>query len=466
MKALIKLSVLMLLLPFLWVDNSAAFAQSAQINIGSTAGYTGTRVTIPVELDVTGPFSMKTLLQGKFHFDPGKLKFRAISIAPGTLTYSNGWAVIAWPTGTAGEVEIQGVGSNPISSDGILFYLHFDIVDTNPGFALVTGNLNDWSAFSISGSFSAINPGSIVYTHPVGISDVRGDANLDYVVDIKDVVAIIYHLYYGVTLTGQAYINADADLDSNVDIWDVVQINLYITLGHYHHNIQYIPNNVASLEFDTEKTDNVVTVPIEIKNAENVISAEVEFRYDPTKISFEDFSSDIQSEGKFIFAKEVAPGIARFTYASFSYAEEDFTAGRVNFRLKDGSAGDVTVTSTFRINDGDEQQGPVVSFSPTAAEDTDLLPQSFEVAQNYPNPFNPTTTINFSLPEASFVSVKIYNSLGEEVKTLVNKEMNPGFHSINWNGDNNENQKISNGTYIYRVTSGDNVKSMKMILMK
>jgi hypothetical protein len=102
----------------------------------------------------------------------------------------------------------------------------------------------------------------------------------------------------------------------------------------------------------------------------------------------------------------------------------------------------------------------------TSAEENIVIPDKFSVEQNYPNPFNPITTIRFNLPQASYVSIKIYNMLGQEVKTLLNSEMNPGVHTVQWNGDNNAGQKVSSGTYTYRVVAGDNVQTMKMVLMK
>ena len=95
-----------------------------------------------------------------------------------------------------------------------------------------------------------------------------------------------------------------------------------------------------------------------------------------------------------------------------------------------------------------------------------LIPDKFEVSQNYPNPFNPSTTIKFGLPEAAFVSIKIYNILGQEVKTLLNAERSAGTYTLQWNGDNNFGHQVTSGTYIYRVVAGNNVVTKKMILLK
>jgi len=101
----------------------------------------------------------------------------------------------------------------------------------------------------------------------------------------------------------------------------------------------------------------------------------------------------------------------------------------------------------------------------TAVEENQI-PTEFALEQNYPNPFNPSTVIKYSLPKNSFVTVKIYDMLGREIKTLVSKENAAGNYSVEWNGDDNFGNKVSTGAYIYRITAGDFVAVKKMLLIK
>lgn len=101
-----------------------------------------------------------------------------------------------------------------------------------------------------------------------------------------------------------------------------------------------------------------------------------------------------------------------------------------------------------------------------AVNNSVTIPESFTLNQNYPNPFNPSTVIKFGIPEASFVTLKIYNMLGQEIKTLVSGEKAAGYYNIQWNGDNNYGSPVASGAYIYRITAGSNVVNKKMILMK
>ncbi len=124
----------------------------------------------------------------------------------------------------------------------------------------------------------------------------------------------------------------------------------------------------------------------------------------------------------------------------------------------------------------EDAKGNLSSYSPTAEFNIstvtstekyeNIVPKKFEVLQNFPNPFNPSTTIKFGLPKASTVTVKIYDMLGQEVKSLIDSYKNAGTYSIIWNGDNNSGEKVSSGAYLYRVTAGSNIKTMKLILMK
>ena len=94
------------------------------------------------------------------------------------------------------------------------------------------------------------------------------------------------------------------------------------------------------------------------------------------------------------------------------------------------------------------------------------LPSEFVLDQNYPNPFNPTTTIKFSIPQSSFVDLRVYNILGEEVSRLVSEELSAGQFRIKWSGKDSFGKQLSSGIYFYRLQAGNNVQTRKMILLK
>ncbi|MFQ5771548.1 MAG: FlgD immunoglobulin-like domain containing protein [bacterium] len=93
---------------------------------------------------------------------------------------------------------------------------------------------------------------------------------------------------------------------------------------------------------------------------------------------------------------------------------------------------------------------PEITTEPVA--ETNLpQPKAIALQQNYPNPFNPITEIRFELPNAVQISLKIYNLLGEEIRTLVKRNMEAGFHAVKWNGKNNLGREVASGVYIYRM---------------
>ncbi len=94
---------------------------------------------------------------------------------------------------------------------------------------------------------------------------------------------------------------------------------------------------------------------------------------------------------------------------------------------------------------------------------TQLSPEVFDysLSQNFPNPFNPSTKISFSIPEREFVSLKVFDILGEEVATLVNKELDAGKYEVDFDG-----KSLSSGIYIYQLRTKGFINSRKMLLIK
>ena len=91
------------------------------------------------------------------------------------------------------------------------------------------------------------------------------------------------------------------------------------------------------------------------------------------------------------------------------------------------------------------------------------IPISNSISQNYPNPFNPSTKINYSIHKTSHVTLKIFNMLGEEITTLVNKEKLPGRYEVEFDASK---FNLTSGIYFYRITAGDFIDTKKLILLK
>jgi len=131
-------------------------------------------------------------------------------------------------------------------------------------------------------------------------------------------------------------------------------------------------------------------------------------------------------------------------------------------------------TYFWRVRSVDER-GNASSFSqvakfsvnsPLGVTEDKAIPFQYGLSQNYPNPFNPATIISYSLPQNSFVTIKVYDMIGREVKTLVSQNMSAGNHSIEWQADDNYGNKVASGTYLYRMTANDAVITKKLSFIK
>lgn len=122
---------------------------------------------------------------------------------------------------------------------------------------------------------------------------------------------------------------------------------------------------------------------------------------------------------------------------------------------------------TYRVNAGFKNPNPrrwdsvMVDIGVTNVSENPISPNTFKLYDNFPNPFNPSTTIKYSLPEASFTAIKIYDVVGNEIATLVNEIKSAGTHQIVFNAES-----LSSGIYYYTIQSGSNSESKKMILLK
>jgi len=97
----------------------------------------------------------------------------------------------------------------------------------------------------------------------------------------------------------------------------------------------------------------------------------------------------------------------------------------------------------------------------------DIKPTNiFALSQNTPNPVSSGTTISFSIPQRSEVSLRVYNIAGQCVKTLLSNEMDRGVHNVSWNGRNESGKRVASGVYFYRLEAGDNTATRKMVVLK
>jgi hypothetical protein len=139
----------------------------------------------------------------------------------------------------------------------------------------------------------------------------------------------------------------------------------------------------------------------------------------------------------------------------YSWTDNNVPEGIYFYRLKQVDLnGDVSYSYNIQV----EVSGVMDVANPTLKPQ---IPNRFALEQNYPNPFNPSTTIQYSIKHREFVSLKVYNILGQEVATLVNEIQDAGFRSVVFDASS-----LSNGVYWYRLTTGSFSATRKLLLMK
>ena len=157
--------------------------------------------------------------------------------------------------------------------------------------------------------------------------------------------------------------------------------------------------------------------------------------------------------GPFTAVSSLIPGAGTSTAQhNYSYADNSVSSGTYYYRLHEvdkngkGSYSTVITVTVAGVLGVREEEG---------------VPTVFKLQQNYPNPFNPTTDIKFWIKDAAFTTLKVYNSLGQEVASMVNGMMQPGRYVATWDAS-----ASPSGVYFYRLTSGSNVSAQRMLMIK
>ncbi len=155
--------------------------------------------------------------------------------------------------------------------------------------------------------------------------------------------------------------------------------------------------------------------------------------------------------------------IGTFGNGVFESTDEGVTWKQTNTGLMDTKITSLTITLEGNLLAGASSSGIYMSNNPITSFVNESAYQinNYSLSQNFPNPFNPTTTINYSVPKLSFVTIKVYDILGKEVTTLINEEKNPGNYTVQLIAND-----LASGAYFLRMIAGDYIETKKLILVK
>jgi len=153
------------------------------------------------------------------------------------------------------------------------------------------------------------------------------------------------------------------------------------------------------------------------------------------------------------------------------YTTSNIPAGTLTYtdtNVVNGTAYTYTVRAVYTNPIGESQDSNAETVTPQPSSDADEVSTitKNDLFKNYPNLFNPTTTLTYDLVREGNVSIIIYNSKGQRVKTLVDGVRNGGRHTVVWNRQDDMGRAVGSGVYFYRMVTGDFVSVKKMVLMK
>ncbi|MGE5437068.1 MAG: endonuclease, partial [Syntrophothermus sp.] len=192
----------------------------------------------------------------------------------------------------------------------------------------------------------------------------------------------------------------------------------------------------------------------------------------PLPVELFSFNADLNSNGVNLYwttateTNNYGFEVERMEKGKGTFQTLNFISGKGNsYSISNYSYFDKVNSGTYVYRLKQIDYNGSISYSHTIEVEV-ITVNELTLQQNYPNPFNPSTMINFTLPKDEIVSVKIFDVLGREIKNLLNDFKQIGSYSILWNGDNDNNEKMTSGIYFCRISTEGEYKIIKMTLTK
>ena len=343
-----------------------------------------------------------------------------------------------------------------------------------PAFRVLPGASPGAVELKIENAREAINPG--YPSSPLGMIngtfwiDMFGDCNLDRAVDVGDIISIVHYILGEISFGDRQEQAADANQDSLINVADLVAM-IDMILGRWMGPAPSMysgPMAYLKLDYQDLLEGNSDEVQVLANLEVPVAGAQLQIEYDPAQVSFKVPRLAERSDHFLVEYRD--DGMGRLSLLMYNLSNRPIPAGEGSIVslpavLNPYASGDVRI-QLKQVVLADEKAAliPVSDGSPS-------IPVAFELDQNYPNPFNPSTTIRFSLPSQSKggylpTTLRIYNVLGQMVRTLMDEPLAAGTHDVIWDGKDDRGSQVASGIYFYKLRSGDYEDTKKMVMMK
>ena len=438
--------------------------ESVGISIDSVVAGFGETIEVPIRISIPADINLNAIELAIEGFE-GLVDQIGVSFT-GSMIEDQDWLCV-W-NNTGGSLLIAAAGTNAIEGDGLLATMVVTTAtQTDPYFIpldVTACTLND-------GSINAdISGGGVI----VGLTTGYGDIDMNGLVQAWDSSLILQFLVGEADLTPIQLIVADVSLDNTVSALDATLILQYLV-----GIIDELPYPVDPEDFPGrgEVEGSVVnnwgyldaSVPFHFTNVENVVGFEMRFRYDPEILEFQDavLPDEISLSGLSINEADGVISIAGTSAEAINMDQMDID---LNFRCELVSNNPSFITmQSLRWNEMDtvvDAAESEIRFTLDSPVDPDNTPSMTQLTGLYPNPFNPRTTVSFDLVTTQKVSLQVFNTKGQLIRTLVDGQVQQGSHTIEWNGKDSTGKSAASGIYLFKLKAGACTEIAKALLLK
>ncbi len=419
---------------------------------------------------------------------------RLRSVTRGTdvpaASYGFDYTIASGPVSANGESNdtlkaiIFGVGSNHILPGTYTNMMSFvyDVVNisdsvryTSVSLRKVLGSLDSTSGNAQLNTYDSLSVKVLNRS-----SNYRGDVNGDDQVNILDLLDVVDHIIERRLLSGSAFTRADVAPwptgDNLVNVQDLAVLQNIILTGRYPDGVVLTKpvgnnggvnalakggNNHLSSTVDAKLVFYITSEGIAVRMQNNVAVKGIQLEFgDVPSVPEAMQISTIIGNGYHKLIESTLRVLLYNNAASLVEAGDRLVAN-IPFGIANPSA--IDIDRTIVAGENNRSLNIEIEISDQSAPE---LPTEYALFQNYPNPFNPTTTVRFQVPVSGQVRVAIYNTLGQEVRSLFDGAMERGTRAVQFDGKDKNGNTLSSGMYLYRMTAGSFVSSKKMMFLK
>ena len=344
------------------------------------------------------------------------------------------------------------------------------VIATTDTFATVTASPNYLEyCYNVSAYWSTDNYGDLESRHSniaCTVPYALGDADFDSDTDINDVLAVVDFILEEDYPTEDEFRNVDVNMDEEINIADVIMMVDIIFGTTASRSFDLDPNEIAYVDLDSDPLLSSILVKIEYGGPIRGMEFELNFNSElvnvqtPRLIEIQNnvmvSSNMTDHDTKKIIVTDMQGGAIEPTNNSY-------LAIPVEFKGSNYDRGLVQIENIKLAG----AKGDLIQYVARSTEsEVKLIPHDFSLQQNFPNPFNPSTEIRFDLPKEGHVNLSVYNMAGHKVRSLESGDMQPGYHSIIWDGTNDAGSKVSTGMYFYSIQTNGFQETKKMLFLK